>query len=194
MRELNRLFFALWPDEPTRMAAQDAAKTLKLKMQPGGYLSKPDRYHLTLQFLGDFVPAESEAAAQQAASLIRSAPFTLTLDHAGSFRNPKIPWWLAPRVSPPGLTRLYQRLHDKLLEVRVLPERMKFVPHLTVLRDAGQVLPQTAIQPIEWQVQEFVLLRSRLDLKPMHYDILGRWPLTGSEDSERAHTAQMPLF
>lgn len=193
MLEPNRLFFALWPDDATRSATHDAAKQLKVKMQPGGYLSNADRYHITLLFLGDFVAHEQEQLALQAASRVRSAPFVLRLDRAGSFKNAKIPWWLGPAEPPPELAQLYQALHAQLLEAKVLPERMKFVPHLTILRDAGQALPKTVIQPIDWRVQEFVLVRSRLDLKPMQYEILERWPLIAG-DTPPPRNGQMPLF
>lgn len=180
MLKLNRLFFALWPGEAQRRACDEVARELRLKMQPGGYLSSPERYHITLLFLGDTVSRESEEAALKAAARVRSAPFVLNLELASSFRaNKKIPWWLGPREIPPGLTRLYDRVNEAMLSARVLPERMKFVPHLTILRDAHLPLPVTPIRPIAWNVDEFVLLRSRLDQKPMSYEILGRWKLDG---------------
>lgn len=179
MLKLNRLFFALWPGAGVRQACAEAARELRLKMQPAGYLSSSERYHITLLFLGDTVSEGAELAAQQAAGGCSAAPFRLTLDTAASFRNKQIPWWLGPRETPPELTQLYERLNEALLAARVLPERMKFAPHLTILRDAHKPLPATAIRPIEWPVEEFVLLRSRLDLKPVQYDIIGRWPLNG---------------
>lgn len=192
MLEPNRLFFALWPDDAVRVAAHSATKALKLRMQPGGYLSALERYHITLLFLGDFVSVENQAAAVQAAGKLRAAPFTLTLDQAGSFRNPKIPWWLGPRQAPDALARLYRNLHDQMLEAQVLPDRMKFVPHLTVLRDAGIALPKTEIAPIHWEIKEFVLVRSRLDLKPVQYELLGRWSLV--EEDRPPPKPQMSLF
>lgn len=192
MREPNRLFFALWPDDAVRVAAHSATKALKLKMQPGGYLSALERYHITLLFLGDFVSAENQASALQAAGGVRGTPFTLTLDQAGSFKNSKIPWWLGPRQAPDALPRLHRELHEQMMAAQVVPERMKFVPHLTVLRDAGLSLPKTEITPIHWEINEFVLVRSRLDLKPVQYELLGRWPLV--EGESLPPKAQMSLF
>ena len=194
MRELNRLFFALWPGEAQRRACDEAARDLRLKMQPGGYLSSPDRYHITLLFLGDTVSPETEAAALKAAAKVRAAPFAMNLELASSFRaNKKIPWWLGPRETPPGLTQLYDRLNEAMLAARVLPERMKFVPHLTILRDAQVSLPVTPIKPVVWNVDEFVLLRSRLDQKPMSYEILGRWKLDGNAQEPPAPPPQKQL-
>lgn len=194
MLEPNRLFFALWPTDAVRVAAHTVAKQLKVKNQPSGYLSALERHHITLLFLGDFVSAENEAAALKAAATVRSAPFTLRLDQAGSFRNAKIPWWLGPREMPEGLTQLHQCLHDALMAARVVPERMKFVPHLTILRDAGKALPVTPVPPLDWEVQEFVLVRSRLDLKPVQYELLGRWPLAAGAGPAPPAADQIALF
>ncbi len=192
--ELNRLFFALWPPEAVRAAGAEAARDLKLRMQPGGYLSAAERYHLTLLFLGDTVAPTAEAAAIAAAAAVRSAPFELTLDHAGSFRNNRqIPWWLGAREVPPELGQLYERLREALMRSGAPPERLKFSPHLTVLRDAQLPLPMTAIRPISWKVEEFVLIRSRLDLRPLRYELLGRWPLL-ADTGPTMPAGQLPLW
>ena len=180
MLELNRLFFALWPGESVRASCSEAARDLRVRMQPSGYLSAPERYHITLLFLGDTVSPEQQVLALQAAASVHAPPFNLKLDSASSFRNKQIPWWLGPREPPVELNLLQERLHEAMTAARVVPERMRFVPHLTILRDARTPLPTTAIKPVEWKVDEFVLLRSRLDVQPMRYEILGRWPLNGT--------------
>ncbi|NKF21520.1 RNA 2',3'-cyclic phosphodiesterase [Solimonas marina] len=179
--EPNRLFFALWPGEAVRASCNAAARQLNIRMPSGGYLSSPERYHVTLLFLGDHVPRDQEDAACRAAALVRAAPFTLTLDHAGSFRNREIPWWIAARSTPPGLTAFYAALRDAMLQARVSLERLRFVPHLTIARNAKIILPPTPIEPIDWAVDEFVLIRSRLDLRPVRYEVIGRWPLLAPE-------------
>ena len=54
---LNRLFFALWPDDAVRDQALEAARELKVEMQPGGHLSKREMLHVTLAFLGKMAAA-----------------------------------------------------------------------------------------------------------------------------------------
>jgi 2'-5' RNA ligase len=181
--EPNRLFFALWPGEAVRAACQAAARQLNIRMPSGGYLSKPERYHITLLFLGDRVLPAHQDAALKAAALVHAPPFTLTLDHASSFRNREIPWWLGARTLPPELNTLYARLRDAMVQANVPLERMRFVPHLTIARNAKLALPPTPIEPIAWDVGEFALIRSRLDLQPVRYDVLGRWPLDGGADT-----------
>lgn len=191
MAELNRLFFALAPDDAVRKACADAARSINLRAQPGGYLFSPDKYHLTLLFLGDFVSADKQAAAERAAAQLRSAPFALTLDYAGSFRNnSKIPCWLGARELPDALPALHRNLRETMKAAGVAPERMSFTPHLTIIRDAQRSLPDTRIEPIAWDVRDFVLIRSRLDRRPADYEVLGRWPLIEGP----APAAQIPLF
>jgi RNA 2',3'-cyclic 3'-phosphodiesterase len=176
---INRLFFALWPPDPVRDACAAAARELSMRMQPGGRVIPAARYHMTLLFLGSTVAPEKEAAARQAASLVRASPFVLRLDHAGSFRNRQIPWWLGAHDTPPELVQLHERLREALLRAEVVPDRTKLVPHLTFLRDARRPLPPTAIVAVAWPVDAFVLVRSRLDRNPVEYEVIGRWPLRG---------------
>lgn len=189
----NRLFFALWPDEATRAACAQAARDLKTRMQPDGYLLKPERYHITLPYLGDYVSPEQEAAALKVAQLVSLPPFNLTLDQANSFRNREVPWYLAPLEVPAELTLLHDHLRDALKGAGVVVERMRFVPHLTVVRNATVQLPPTRIKPVEWQVREFVLVRSVLHDQPAEYQILGRWPLNGVMPRNQP-PPQMALF
>lgn len=195
--ELNRLFFALWPGDEVRSACAQAARDLKIRMQPTGYLSAAQRYHMTLLFLGDHVAPDKQAAACQAAASVRAAPFELTLDHAGSFRNNRqIPWWLGAREPPPALQILYEHLREVMTRAGVTPDRMRFVPHLTVLRDPRMALPPTAIRPVVWPVTEFVLIRSHAHRSPLEYELLGRWPLDAKAAAPLPppSTAQLDLW
>ncbi|MGH8456740.1 MAG: RNA 2',3'-cyclic phosphodiesterase [Stenotrophobium sp.] len=193
MPEPNRLFFALWPDDASRAACEAAARDLRLRMQPGGYLIRPARYHMTLLFLGDEVPPAMEARALQVAHRMSLPPFMLTLNQAMSFRNKEIPWVLMPHETPPGLSGLYDALRTALRAPGVVPDRKSFSPHLTVLRNAGQMLPLTQIGPVNWAVQEFVLIRSVLHRQLVEYQVIGRWPLNGTSAAEKT-PAQMKLW
>ncbi len=175
---LNRLFFALWPDDATRLRAHQAAGELQQRHRPGGYLIRPQRYHITLIFLGADVPAPDEEAALAAAATVRGEPFTLTLDRAGGFRNRKVPCWLGPERPPAALEQLYRKLCAALDAAGVTPERASFVPHLTVIRDARRTLPSTTIEPISWAIEEFVLIRSALQRQPPEYEVVARFPLS----------------
>ncbi len=190
----NRLFFAICPDEATRTRAHAAASALHERHRPGGYLIKPHRYHITLLFLGDFVPPEQEALALQAATTVRSPPFSLVLDRAGGFRNRKVPCWLGPQRPPAALELLYGRLHAAMIKAQITPERLRFVPHLTIIRDARHTLPSTEIAPITWPIDDFVLIRSVLNTHPPEYQVLGRYPLDPAAPAHGAASEQFPIL
>lgn len=177
--DVHRLFFALMPDEETRERLHCVAMQLKAEYAPHGRWMNPQRYHLTLQFLGDFdvLPPQLVAQASAAASAVRVAPFSLVLDRAGSFRNRAIPWWLGPAVDVPGLAALWQELGTALARAGIrLPSGQGFRPHVTVLRDASNALPETAITPVEWRVGAFSLVHSQPN-RGAAYAPVGTWPL-----------------
>lgn len=177
--ELHRLFFALMPDGTTRDGLHHAALQLHATNPSGGRLVNPRRYHLTLQFLGDFdgLPQALVAGACAAAAKVKVAPFTLLLDRAGGFRNRSIPWWLGPAGEVPGLASLWHELGLELARAGVrVPGAQGFRPHVTVLRDASHVLPETLIAPVTWYVDRFALVCSVPGGKSS-YTALGTWPL-----------------
>ena len=176
--EPNRLFFALSPVEAVRNRVAATADFLCTQHTRGGRRIKPDRYHITLFFLGNHVPGPVEAAALKAAARIEAPPFTLRLDQAGSFRNKLVPVWLGPSELPAELVFLEQ-LMRKTFAGLTQEQQPRFVPHLTILREAEKPLRKEPIEPIDWPVREFVLIRSILHKPPRHYERLRSYPLRG---------------
>lgn len=174
-REIQRLFFALFPDAALRARIAEAAAGLERRHPSGGRLLKPERYHLTLQFLGDFqpLPPSLVAAARAAGDAIRMRPFDLMLDHAGSFAGSRV-WWLGGARND-ALQALWQGLGDALLRAGVRPQRGTFAPHLTIVRDARRQIEPLPIDPLPWRAGGFALVESRPG-RP--YEILQRWEAT----------------
>ena len=174
----HRLFFALWPDAALRRRIATTVAGLERDNAPGGRRMNPDRYHLTLQFLGDFQPLRQSVldAAIVAAGSIRVPRFDLVLDLAGSFPKAGV-CWLGASTAPETLQELWNELGRALTGARVqVRSAATFSPHLTVLRDIRKPLPPTAIPPLPWPVREFVLVDSVSGVHPA-YRVLGRWPL-----------------
>ncbi|HEY0504009.1 MAG TPA: RNA 2',3'-cyclic phosphodiesterase [Lysobacter sp.] len=174
--EMHRLFFALWPDDALRARIAATAAALETEHAPGGRRLKPERYHVTLQFLGDFRPVPERLVddARAAADAVRAPAFELPLDCAGSFRGANV-WWLGSQAMPDGLRTLWDALGGALARQRVpVKTGAGFVPHLTIQRDVRRHLPSTPVAALPWTVREFVLLDSR---QGRPYDVLGRWPL-----------------
>jgi len=169
---VQRLFFALLPDAPLRARIAAVAADLAHAHAAGGRLLVPERYHLTLNFLGDFLPlppalVDSVCAA---ADDVRMAAFDLTLDRAGSFAGSRV-WWLGTSQALPAQA-LWRSLGDALVRRGVRAQPGAFTPHLTIVRDARHALAPCAIDPLQWRVDGFALVRSRPG-RP--YDILQRW-------------------
>ncbi|MGQ0697051.1 MAG: RNA 2',3'-cyclic phosphodiesterase [Panacagrimonas sp.] len=186
--ELDRLFFALWPDEATRSELGAAATHLRQKLRPVGRWIGAHRYHLTLHFLGDYatLPQALAQRAAEAAAKVRSPRFELKLDQAGSFGNRSIPWWLGPEHAPPELKQLWRAIRDAL-QAHSVPydTKLRLTPHITVLRDAAHVLAPTPVPAVEWKVDQFVLIHSHLG-EASAYRVLGSWPLVSAEAAKAA--------
>ena len=176
--EFHNLFFALQPDEATRTRIGAAVAALRTAHAPAGRWLREARYHLTLHYLGSFsrVPDDLVARAGAAASRVRAASFDLRLDRFGSFGNRAIPVWLGPSQTSPGLSALHASLAAELAREGVRAGGAAFVPHVTVLRDATQPLEAPCESPIDWRVDEFVLIDSRVQ-PPAPLRALGRWNL-----------------
>ncbi|RNF85264.1 RNA 2',3'-cyclic phosphodiesterase [Montanilutibacter psychrotolerans] len=175
-RGVQRLFFALWPDEATRMAIHAEAMRLQQARAPGGRWIDRHRYHMTLQFLGDFasVPPSLMGAALAAGGHVRAPAFEFVLDVAGSFGKL---WWLGCDAMPDGLALLWQQLGAALESQGVRPRSEHgLTPHVTVMRHGDRALRATPIAPLPWAVSRFVLIRSEQGARNA-YDLLGQWPL-----------------
>ena len=175
----HRLFFALIPDEVLRRRMARVADALVASQPGAGRRIRPERYHMTLRFLGGY-----DTTGPGLLDPLRALPaelplegFCFQLDRAGSFRNRSIPWWLGCAEVPPPLAGLQGALEHGLRAstVAVAPAPA-FVPHVTVVRGARGPLPEQPIGPLEWAPDALVLVHS--DAAAGHaYTELGRWPL-----------------
>src|SRR4051812_7665508 len=179
-RPMHNLFFALWPDEALRARIETEALALHAAHPARGRRIKPARYHLTLCYLGAHaeITADLVADARAAGERVRIEPFACMLDVAGSFANRSIPWWIGCSNVPAAMIELVEALGEGMRSRGHPPKNeTSFAAHMTVLRDAERKLPPTAIEPVAWHVDEFVLVDSELGSRPS-YTILGRWSLT----------------
>ena len=173
----HNVFFGLVPDPETCASMTRTVERLKAAHHGPARWIRPERYHMTLHFLGAFseLPKERIAAACRAAQNVRASAFEFRLDRAGHF--PKGIGWLGCEQADASLQALWSQLHQALAHERVATQgHARFVPHVTVQRDAREPLPAQAITPIAWPVREFVLIDSVLGPRS-EYRPLGRWAL-----------------
>jgi 2'-5' RNA ligase len=176
----HNLFFALQPNEDVRTAIAAESGRLAHERAPRGRWIKPHRYHLTLQFLGTHarLPDALVGAALAAGERVRVPAFEFTLDRAGSFASRSTPWWLGCSRIAEGLAALHASIATELRgeDCRIRHEE-DFAAHVTILRGSDRALPPVPIAPIEWPVDGFVLIDSRLGVESRH-EVLRRWPLS----------------
>jgi 2'-5' RNA ligase len=183
--ERHRLFFALMPDAAVRAQIAKAAETLK-SQHPLGRWILPERYHLTLHFIGEDPELRPERVGRAiaAARAVRAPTFELCVDSAASFPGSKPPWTL--RCSEPAHA-LHELLHTLMAalagDAAPRSPASEFIPHITVLRDADKALSPCAIQPFRWQVRDFALIDSQIG-RQARYTELGRWSLAPEKGSK----------
>ena len=169
-----RLFFALWPDQPTRAALARTARPLL-----GACSGRPvpvANYHVTLAFLGS-MPAARLDSIRAAAGTVRATAFELEFDCHGHWSRARVAW-LGCRQPPPAAGVLASSLWTALAPLGLEPEQRPFRPHLTVLRDCRSCEWPGPVMPVTWPVRHFALLRSETLPEGARYEIVERWPLS----------------
>ena len=168
---MPRLFFALWPDDPTRLRLAVAVESLpKLPGRP-----VPVRnMHITLVFLGE-VTEEQQQVLRAAAGTIHAPSFALTISQLGCWPRATVAW-LAPESVPQPLTDLVAQLQSVCRGAGLEPDARPYHPHLTIARKIRRVAP-AELAPIHWQISRFSLVESVPERAGSEYRPLAHWPL-----------------
>lgn len=176
----RRLFCAVDPPDDAR--AHLAAAVTALHGTPGEpRWSAPERWHLTLLFLGavpaDLVPDVVTALGPVAGSV---PPLRLRLAGGGRFgsrRRPQVAW-IGLDGDLPVLTDLAAELAAAARRLRLPVEDRPFRPHLTVGRwrpgqpaDGDLIDRLSAYRGPVWPVREVRLMESFLGPKPRHVPV-----------------------
>jgi 2'-5' RNA ligase len=171
--ETQRLFFALWPESALQeRLAQTAAAILP---RAAGRRVRAENLHCTLVFLGA-VDAAQRLCLEDAASLIRAEPFTLTFDRHGYFRRPQVAW-LGCTTTPAALQALVAGLSYGAASCGFPPEQRPYEVHLTVARKLRTDPGRLPLLPVVWPVQQFALMESVSEPDGVHYRPLRFWNL-----------------
>jgi len=168
----RRLFFALWPDDPTRQALLHW-QTHNL---PGDvrWQHRAD-LHMTLHFLGQTPEGQLDALCSLGAGAAGTR-FALVLDEIGHWRRPQILW--AGSGSVPGeLPELHARLGEGLHQLGIATETRTYRPHVTLARKVRELPPVQPLSPLTWPVTRLALVESRPGDAPM-YQPVAQWPLS----------------
>lgn len=178
--ERHRLLFAVMPDDHAREGIRRIAGFVgqaHAEILPRWI--EADRYHATLNFLGEypFFPEEIVKKAKAAGESLRASAFGWTLDYVASFRGQKPPCVLRSTVVPEAFMALWHAL-NKALAFAGLQRHIErqFTPHVTLAYGRHELSGTTPVAPIDWYVQRVVLVHNAVGQGG--YTILGSWPLS----------------
>lgn len=149
-----RLFYALWPDAAVREALR--ARQRSWHWPRGAALTRPERLHMTLHFLGELPVARLP-------ELVAALPppgetFELRLDRdllwSGGLAV------LLASEPPPALLALHREL-GAALQAQGLPlDPRPFAAHVTLARRARHAHPPSQPEPVVWRARAAVLVES----------------------------------
>jgi RNA 2',3'-cyclic 3'-phosphodiesterase len=151
---------------------------------------KPEKLHLTLNFLGD-VDDHQLAGIEQAVKTVASqfAGFRSRIYGNGRFPpkgDPRILW--LGLTDDGTLSKVAHALGREMAKIGFEPEKRKFHPHLTIarLREPRRSTALAAahtnnkFQGVDFEVKELVLYESRLHPGGSVYSRLAAFPLRGA--------------
>jgi 2'-5' RNA ligase len=167
-----RIFFALWPPAETAHALAEWAR--QAQRLTGGSVTREEKIHLTLAFLGDADAVKAIAAAKN----VQGKGHSLPIERARYWRESRIVW-AGPRATPPPLLELFKALELELYKQDFMLERRPFAAHVTLIRKA-RAAALAPLPALEWPVSDFLLVRSSLSGAGPSYDVLERFTLPGA--------------
>ena len=169
----HRVFFALWPDKNVRQEMERRIKPLLINHS--AKIVPVHNWHITLAFLGN-VSEEVYQCIQQQADKVTGQSFLLKLDTFDYWKRPQVAW-LGCETIPDELQALFSSLNEALGPCGYTPKFSKFAPHMTILRKTNSGLKEKNIAPVQWQVNEFVLVESQTNHQGSTYNIVKKWTL-----------------
>jgi 2'-5' RNA ligase len=176
-----RLFVALVPPPSVREEVAHAVARLPSAIRAQLKRIGPERYHLTLAFLGD-VPEEHTAPLVSCLSAVAVAAPPLRLHVAGSGHFAERVLWLGLRGDTKPMQTLAASVTDAVTASGLDLQQKPYRPHLTVARprSEGSVVEAAAAMASydgpSWVARDLFLMRSRLGVHPT-YEPQTSWPL-----------------
>jgi len=137
--------------------------------------------HATLVFIGT-IESYGLEALQLAAQEVSGESFELRFDEARYWGHNHIVY-AAPRQVPHQLAQLFNTLEQRLTAHRFKfashhPASRDYQPHVTLLRNAHwSDAPLPMMQPVCWQIRDFVLVQSVPQGGLANYQVLARFSL-----------------
>ena len=181
-QKVQRLFFALWPDEDVREQLRQCQQSQPFKQllleNDRSRVVFPGNFHITLAFLGN-VDESQKACVEQIANGIQCPPFAFMLNRAGHWLKPRI-LVVGPDEMPKVLVTLATHLRDGAIKCGVQMDMRPYNAHVTLMRKIVKAPEGLAINPFPWVAKRFVLIESITQPEGVRYEVIQEWPLVGS--------------
>jgi RNA 2',3'-cyclic 3'-phosphodiesterase len=175
----ERLFVAVALPDATRTSL---ARSLPERL-PGRRV-QPEKWHFTLQFLGDVAPVTRDQLITELRNEALGDSFVARLAGLGGFPRPEQArvLWIGVDRGAPNLTELAAVVARACSRIRLQVDERPYSPHLTLSRldpphDLRPLIAVTEFPPLEIDVSEVLLIRSVLGQGPPRYVPLARFPL-----------------
>ena len=170
----QRVFLALWPGP--EVAARLHQISLEAEKRCGGRRMRGDTLHITLAFLGEVAESRLPLIGEAMATL-QAGRFRLRIDTSGYWAHNRIVW-AGCRAWPAQLDGLVGDIRCALADAGLpFAAENAFFPHVTLLRKAHAVDVLPEFEPIDWPVDEWVLVASCHSSEGAGYRRLAGWPL-----------------
>jgi RNA 2',3'-cyclic 3'-phosphodiesterase len=186
MGSRQRLFVGVELSEGARIALGPLLESMRAGVRHGELrLITPERWHLTLQFLGSVeperVPEILDACALTAQT---SVAFEILFAGVGVFRSARAATvvWIGVEAGGDELGALAERLMAHTERLGFERERRAYRAHLTIARskqprDLSALLASAKVSPTAMTVDALTLFRSHSDAAGSRYEALGRLAL-----------------
>lgn len=167
----RRMFLGLWPNEEQidQLYAVQSAYTQMGREVP------PENFHITLLFLGNISNSTVESLRHGLSDLMIQ-PFSVRLDRLGYFDKTKI-FWIGPTHVPEQMNVLFKNVRQQAQRCEIRHLTKKYVPHTTLLRQCEGLSTDPILHPIDWYVDEFHLIESRMEPEGAQYYTVDTFPL-----------------
>lgn len=188
--EMHRLFLAVEAPGEWKSHLLKVLRVLQPNA-PKARWARPDTFHLTVEFLGDF-PDDQRIPLQADLEQVctRHPPHELSAWRGGFFGAPRKPrvLWVGPTLGVEPLRALRDALMPCLLLRGHVPEARGFHPHVTLARAHGtggeagfarclESLEEEALPPLP--VRALTLWQSDLTSSGARHTALAEFPLRG---------------
>ena len=166
----SRLFFALWPDDQTRLELVRLNRSIEAK---GFRPLQLHNIHVTLVFLGQ-VDMASELLLKDSVTGISANPFVLKFDQLSYWSKPKV-LCLTCSQRIEEVEGLVAALNREVSSCGLQTDTRPYQPHITLARHA-RYLPDINFDPIIWRADSFCLVESYSEPGGVSYIVRQQWP------------------